>query len=58
MAKNKTKREIIKRSEKKTIMFLAGALIAGASLLYFKQFPLLAFISLMIGAVLMIRAIN
>lgn len=51
-------KQIIKESEKKAIMFLAGALIAGVSLFYFKNSPILAFIGLMIGAFLMIKALS
>lgn len=58
MAEKKKNNPIIKESEKKTFLFILGALIAGVSLFFFKQQPIISFVGLMIGAFLMIKALS
>lgn len=44
--------------DKKVISFLIGAVLAGLSLTYFKIQPIVAFIGILVGAYLIIKAFD
>lgn len=48
----------MKMEQKKALYFLGGALLAGFSLYYFNKQQILAFVGLMLGGYLILRALD
>jgi len=48
----------MKKENLKSLNFLGGALLAGGSIRYYNEFPIVAFVGIMVGAFFIIKAFD